>query len=159
MQLLQMIFVFCTIVILEYQFHWLETLAFHLSFNSSFDCNLNDVNVHLWKIVEFIAVLLRTNSDGARKELVSSGAIQLLLKLFFDYPFNNILHHQVESIVSSCLESNNQALLDHLFQDCDFVAKLLAAEENPFAPGTQLEVITSLKSKFVHYHGCNFFYI
>jgi hypothetical protein len=84
MQLLQMIFVFCTIVILEYQFHWLETLAFHLSFNSSFDCNLNDVNVHLWKIVEFIAVLLRTNSDGARKELVSSGAIQLLLKLFFE---------------------------------------------------------------------------
>lgn len=75
------------------------------------------------------------------------------------YPFNNILHHQVESIVSSCLESNNQALLDHLFQDCDFVAKLLAAEENPFAPGTQLEVITSLKSKSVHYHGCNFFYI
>jgi serine/threonine-protein phosphatase 6 regulatory subunit 3 len=98
------------------------------------------LGIHRLKIVEFIAVLLRTNSDGARKELVSSGAIQLLLKLFFDYPFNNILHHQVESIVSSCLESNNQALLDHLFQDCDFVAKLLAAEENPFAPGTQLEV-------------------
>jgi serine/threonine-protein phosphatase 6 regulatory subunit 3 len=42
------------------------------------------VNVHLWKIVEFIAVLLRTNIEGARKELVSSGAIQLVLKLFFE---------------------------------------------------------------------------
>jgi serine/threonine-protein phosphatase 6 regulatory subunit 3 len=37
-----------------------------------------------WKIVEFIAVLLRTNSEGARKELISSGAIQLVLKLFFE---------------------------------------------------------------------------
>ncbi|CAM6036644.1 unnamed protein product [Sphagnum compactum] len=97
------------------------------------------LGIHRLKIVEFIAVLLRTNSEGARKELISSGAIQLVLKLFFDYPFNNMLHHQVESIVSSCLESNNQALLDHLFQDCDFVTRLLAADESPYVPETQLE--------------------
>ncbi|CAK9882631.1 unnamed protein product [Sphagnum jensenii] len=92
------------------------------------------LGIHRLKIVEFIAVLLRTNSEGARKELISSGAIQLVLKLFFDYPFNNMLHHQVENIVSSCLESNNQALLDHLFQDCDFVTRLLAADESPYVP-------------------------
>ncbi|KAH8951593.1 hypothetical protein BDL97_09G036200 [Sphagnum fallax] len=97
------------------------------------------LGIHRLKIVEFIAVLLRTNSEGARKELISSGAIQLVLKLFFDYPFNNMLHHQVENIVSSCLESNNQALLDHLFQDCDFVTRLLAADESPYVPETQLE--------------------
>ena len=42
----------------------------------------------LWacgQIVEFIAVLLRANSEGARHELVQSGAIQLVLKLFFEY--------------------------------------------------------------------------
>jgi serine/threonine-protein phosphatase 6 regulatory subunit 3 len=50
-----------------------------------------------------------------------------------------MLHHQVENIVSSCLESNNQALLDHLFQDCDFVTRLLAADESPYIPETQLE--------------------
>lgn len=37
------------------------------------------------QIVEFIAVLLRANSEGARHELVKSGAIQLVLKLFFEY--------------------------------------------------------------------------
>lgn len=45
----------------------------------------------LWvvgQIVEFIAVLLRANSEGARHELVKSGAIQLVLKLFFEY-----VHH------------------------------------------------------------------
>lgn len=40
------------------------------------------------QIVEFIAVLLRANSEGARLELVKSGAIQLVLKLFFEY-----VHH------------------------------------------------------------------
>lgn len=42
----------------------------------------------LWacgQIVEFIAVLLRANSEGARHELVKSGAIQIVLKLFFEY--------------------------------------------------------------------------
>lgn len=56
------------------------------------------------------------------------------------YPFNNMLHHHVESIVSSCLESNSQKLIDHLFQECLFLDKLLAADENPYAPDTQSEV-------------------
>ncbi|XP_024382791.1 uncharacterized protein [Physcomitrium patens] len=97
------------------------------------------LGIHRLKIVEFIAVLLRANSEGARHELVSSGAIQLVLKLFFDYPFNNMLHHHVESIVTSCLESNNQILVDHLFQDCKFLDKLLAVDENPFAPDSRGE--------------------
>uniref|UniRef100_A0A7I4DLV2 Uncharacterized protein n=1 Tax=Physcomitrium patens TaxID=3218 RepID=A0A7I4DLV2_PHYPA len=92
------------------------------------------LGIHRLKIVEFIAVLLRADSGGVRHELVNSGAIQLVLKLFFDYPFNNMLHHHVESIVTSCLESNNQKLIDHLFQDCKFLDKLLAVDENPYAP-------------------------
>lgn len=56
------------------------------------------------------------------------------------YPFNNMLHHHVESIVTSCLESNNQELIDHLFQDCKFLDKLLAADEDPYAPDIQVEV-------------------
>lgn len=57
------------------------------------------------------------------------------------YPFNNMLHHHVESIVTSCLESNNQKLIDHLFQDCKFLDKLLAVDENPYAPDSLAEVI------------------
>lgn len=30
-------------------------------------------------------MLLRANSEGARHELVKSGAIQVILKLFFEY--------------------------------------------------------------------------
>ena len=35
------------------------------------------------QIVEFIAVLLRTNSEGARRELMERGAIKTVLDLFF----------------------------------------------------------------------------
>ncbi|KAG6548720.1 hypothetical protein Mapa_009875 [Marchantia paleacea] len=97
------------------------------------------LGIHRLKIVEFIAVLLRTNSEGARQELVRLGAIQIILNLFFDYPFNNMLHHHVESILTSCIESNSQALIDHLFKDCDFISRLIAADGNPYAPDTRTE--------------------
>ncbi|KAL2652053.1 hypothetical protein R1flu_020181 [Riccia fluitans] len=101
------------------------------------------LGIHRLKIVEFIAVLLRTNSEGARQELVRLGAIQIILNLFFDFPFNNMLHHHVESVLTSCIESNSQALLDHLLKDCDFITRLVAADENPYAPDTRPEPKTT----------------
>ncbi|CAL5426526.1 unnamed protein product [Camellia sinensis] len=52
---------------------------------------------HRLKIVEFIAVLLKTGNEVAEKELISSGTIHRVLDLFFEYPFNNSLHHHVEN--------------------------------------------------------------
>lgn len=54
-----------------------------------------------------------------------------------------MLHHHVESILTSCLESNNQKLIDHLFQDCKFLDTLLSVDENPYAPDDMEEVIFS----------------
>lgn len=87
---------------------------------------------HRLKIVEFLAILLKTNSEGARQELVRLGAIQQVLKLFYDYPFNNLLHHHVENIVASCIESSSKILIDHLLVECDLVARILHADKNPF---------------------------
>nr|GEW83372.1 hypothetical protein [Tanacetum cinerariifolium] len=39
---------------------------------------------HRLKIVEFIAVLLKTGNEIAEKELISSGTIQRVLDLFFE---------------------------------------------------------------------------
>lgn len=36
-----------------------------------------------WQIVEFIAVLLRTNREAARSQLVHDKAIEIVLNLFF----------------------------------------------------------------------------
>ncbi|KAL5832887.1 hypothetical protein ACOSQ3_016561 [Xanthoceras sorbifolium] len=90
---------------------------------------------HRLKIVEFIAVLLKTGNEAAEKELVSSGTIQRVLDLFFEYPYNNALHHQVESIIFSCLESKNDTMVDHLLLECDLIGKILQTDKNPILSG------------------------
>ncbi|KAB2089137.1 hypothetical protein ES319_A03G041300v1 [Gossypium barbadense] len=86
-------------------------------------------------IVEFIAVLFRTGNQAAEKELISSGTIQRVIDLFFEYPYNNALHHHVESIILSCLESKNDAIVDHLLQECDLIRKLIQTDKYPFLSG------------------------
>ncbi|KAM1205751.1 hypothetical protein ACFX2I_006529 [Malus domestica] len=90
---------------------------------------------HRLKIVEFIAVLLRSGNEEAEKELVSSGTIQRVIDLFFEYPYNNSLHHHVDSIISSCLESKSDAIVDHLLRECDLIGKFLQTDKNPILSG------------------------
>ncbi|XP_019453965.1 PREDICTED: serine/threonine-protein phosphatase 6 regulatory subunit 3-like isoform X2 [Lupinus angustifolius] len=85
---------------------------------------------HRLKIVEFIAVLIQTGNEVAEKELVNSGTIRRVIDLFFEYPYNNALHHHVESILLSCLESNTEAIVDHLLQECDLIGRFLQADKN-----------------------------
>lgn len=86
---------------------------------------------HRLKIVEFISVLLTIGSESAEKELIRLGAINRVLDLFFEYPMNNFLHHHVESIIVSCLESKAPMLIEHVLHDCHLVSKILAAEKQP----------------------------
>ncbi|KAE8727672.1 serine/threonine-protein phosphatase 6 regulatory subunit 3-like isoform X2 [Hibiscus syriacus] len=90
---------------------------------------------HRLKIVEFIAVLLRTGNEAAEKELVNSGTIQRVLDLFFEYTFNNALHHHVENIILSCLKSKNDAILDHLLHKCDLIGRFLQTDKQPILSG------------------------
>uniref|UniRef100_A0A7N0VBC6 SIT4 phosphatase-associated family protein n=1 Tax=Kalanchoe fedtschenkoi TaxID=63787 RepID=A0A7N0VBC6_KALFE len=83
------------------------------------------------KIVEFIAVLLKSGKEVTEKELISSGAIQRTVDLFFEYPYNNALHHHVENIITSCLESGSSANIDHLLKECDLIGKILRTDKLP----------------------------
>ncbi|KAI4297048.1 hypothetical protein L6164_036957 [Bauhinia variegata] len=84
---------------------------------------------HRLKIVEFISVLLTVGSEAAEKKLIHLGAVQKILDLLFEYPYNNFLHHQVENIIISCLESKNPTLIEHLLCECDLVGKIIQAEK------------------------------
>ncbi|MFS7915922.1 putative SIT4 phosphatase-associated protein family [Helianthus anomalus] len=90
---------------------------------------------HRLKIVEFIAVLLKTGNEIAEQELISSGTIQRVLDLFFEYPYNNALHHHVESIIVSILESKNNIIIDHLFRECGLLKKILQTDKCPILSG------------------------
>ncbi|KAL0723708.1 hypothetical protein Bca4012_038307 [Brassica carinata] len=69
---------------------------------------------HRLKIVEFIAVLLRTGSEAAQKE----------------YPYNNALHHQVEAIILSCLENKSDLMVNHILRECNMIGKFLASDRD-----------------------------
>ncbi|XP_027930770.1 serine/threonine-protein phosphatase 6 regulatory subunit 3 isoform X2 [Vigna unguiculata] len=84
---------------------------------------------HRLKIVEFISVLVTVGGEAAEKKLIDLGAVQIIIHLFFEYPYNNFLHHHVENIITSCLESKNSSLLEHLLHHCDFVGKIIQAEK------------------------------
>ncbi|KAI4368771.1 hypothetical protein MLD38_017286 [Melastoma candidum] len=86
---------------------------------------------HRLKIVEFIAVLMRTGNDAAEKEVFSSGTIKRVIDLFFEYPFNNALHHQVESIILTCSESKTEGMIDHLFEECNLIERIVHTDNHP----------------------------
>ncbi|KAG0487148.1 hypothetical protein HPP92_009243 [Vanilla planifolia] len=50
------------------------------------------------QVVEFMSVLFTLGSEDAEKELICLGALRRVLDMFFEYPYNNFLHHQVENI-------------------------------------------------------------
>lgn len=85
---------------------------------------------HRLKIVEFISVLLTVGSEAAEMELIRLGAIKRILDLFFEYPYNNFMHHHVENIIVSCLDSKNAPFTMHLLHDCNLIGKILEAEKN-----------------------------
>ncbi|KAE9620558.1 putative SIT4 phosphatase-associated protein family [Lupinus albus] len=85
---------------------------------------------HRLKIVDFIAVLIKTGNEVAENELVNSGTIRRVIDLFFEYPYNNALHHHVESILLSCLESKTHVIVDHLLPECDLIGRFLQADKN-----------------------------
>ncbi|KAA3478699.1 serine/threonine-protein phosphatase 6 regulatory subunit 3-like isoform X1 [Gossypium australe] len=84
----------------------------------------------IFQIVEFISVLLMVGSETAEKELIRLSAMQRILNLFFEYPYNNFLHHHVENIILSCLESKNVPLIANLLKECNLLGKILEAEKN-----------------------------
>ncbi|KAI4322271.1 hypothetical protein L6164_021982 [Bauhinia variegata] len=90
---------------------------------------------HRLKIVEFISVLLRTRNEVAEKELVGSGIIERVIDLFFQYPYNSSLHHHVESIIFSCLESKSDAIVDHILRECNLIGKVLQVDKHPILSG------------------------
>ncbi|KAL0800329.1 hypothetical protein Bca101_055504 [Brassica carinata] len=85
---------------------------------------------HRLKVVEFISVLLSVGSEAAEKEVIRLGAVKRVLDLFFEYPYNNFLHHHVENVILSCLESKNSQLLDHLLSECNLIGRILEAEKD-----------------------------
>ena len=61
--------------------------------------------------------------------LIESGLLKTCLSLFLQFPFNNLLHHLVTSIICFVLENVSTEVLDHLLGECQLVQWLVDAPE------------------------------
>lgn len=116
---------------LGYLLKLLDVATSDVTLPTTYGCLKPPLGKHRLKIVEFISILFTLGSEDAEKELVRLGALRNVLDLFFKYPYNNFLHHQVESIIVSCLESKKASLVEHVLYECDIVGKILGAERQP----------------------------
>ena len=60
------------------------------------------------KAVEMVAALARLGSPSAEEALVRAELLPRCMALFVQYPFNNLLHHQVGS---ACMEATPWMLI------------------------------------------------
>lgn len=67
------------------------------------------------KVIELCLVLARSRSAHIDALLASLGVAQEMLRVFFAYPWNNLLHGLVESIATSALEEPESALTRAFF--------------------------------------------
>ncbi|XP_057432676.1 uncharacterized protein LOC130725468 [Lotus japonicus] len=81
------------------------------------------------RLLDLISVLITVSSEANEKKLIDLGAVKRIIYLFFEYPYNNFLHHHVENIIISCLERNSSSLWEHILRDCDLVGKIIQAEK------------------------------
>ena len=89
------------------------------------------------QIVHLVASLLLTNTPTVNKELCKIGIINTLFDLYFKYCWNNFLHTQVESCISTILtnppypseekDKDEHPLLDQLFKDKNILHLLIDA--------------------------------
>jgi hypothetical protein len=79
------------------------------------------------KVVELTLVLLRSRLASVNEALADLDVLSLLLEAFFRYPWNNMLHGLVESIIRTVLDSDSKVLMAALFDKAQLVQKFIAA--------------------------------
>ena len=89
------------------------------------------------KVVELTLVLLRSRLPAVDRQLSELKVLSLMLESFFLYPWNNMLHGLVESIVRTVLDSESEVLRHSLFVDGELVDRFVAAYERSERESTE----------------------
>lgn len=77
------------------------------------------------KVIEFIASLIHTNYIPVEKEILSSGLLNVVLDLFFQYDLNNMLHNLVAEMIRFVFSSPSEILKRALIKDCKLLDRTM----------------------------------
>ena len=65
--------------------------------------------------------MLRLGNSAAESSIIETHAAQKALSLLLRFPFNNLLHTQVTSMVLHALDSGTPTLVEHFFEACNLL--------------------------------------
>eukprot|EP00697_Spironema_sp_BW2_P007442 gnl/Spiro4/21722_TR10639_c0_g1_i1.p1 gnl/Spiro4/21722_TR10639_c0_g1~~gnl/Spiro4/21722_TR10639_c0_g1_i1.p1 ORF type:complete len:806 (-),score=242.11 gnl/Spiro4/21722_TR10639_c0_g1_i1:163-2361(-) len=78
-------------------------------------------------IVDFLQSVFSSRLHDLQQSFAEAGTLCALWDLFFQYEWNNILHHVTVNIYAAILEGSNEQLQRELFTRCNIVARILRA--------------------------------
>ena len=81
------------------------------------------------KVIEFLSSLYHIRCEVVEKALISSNVLGVIINLFFQYEFNNMLHNLLLNIISFILAGESQPLKKNLFVDCVIIERILQANK------------------------------
>jgi serine/threonine-protein phosphatase 6 regulatory subunit 1 len=79
------------------------------------------------KILDFIEVLLVLQSKSVDEALLEQDIFTVIFDLFFEYDWNNFLHHSVKSIVDRIFDDDHDEIKSSLFTRTKIIPRLLQA--------------------------------
>lgn len=88
------------------------------------------------RIVSFLALLFQTKYHIIEQELMAKNVLSSFLDLFFNYPNNNLLHHQVEQVITEIMVAPNDDIKSALFKEgrlLERMAEAIKANEKDLA--------------------------
>lgn len=62
------------------------------------------------KLIELLIIALKTGNQKIHAKLAQAGFVETLLELFLRFEWNNMLHNQVEKVLTFIIEGNSEEL-------------------------------------------------
>jgi len=92
---------------------------------------IEPLGFHRLKIMEFFAILVRTNFKCVDTAIIKANVLSTCLDLFFRYMWNNFLHFTVEQMIQGILDGENEELKRALLVDSKLIKRIVdASKEN-----------------------------
>jgi len=90
---------------------------------------IEPLGFHRLKIIEFFAILARSNYKCIDNVIIKLNILNNCLDLFFRYMWNNFLHFTVEQMIQGILDGENEDMKKHLLIDCQLIKRIVEAHK------------------------------
>lgn len=77
-------------------------------------------------IIQLVTMVIKLNMDNLNNQLQQLNTIAIILDLYFEYVWNNLLHAQVEACIHALLNVNNYQAIEQIFSNYKLLQKIMS---------------------------------